>query len=227
MTNKAHPGDVIAEAMREQNLSANELARRSGVPQPTITRIINKQSSDPENATLGKIARALGKTVAQLRGEAPNLVEEGKPLYAVPNVKPAPPLKPVPMVSWEQLKQSLQSPKKAAAKNWGGESFMPMYTTRSVSRNAFALKLSDDTMESPQGSPSFPKGCTIVADPDVTAENGSYIIYSIAPHNELTFKQLVRDAGRDMLKPLNSRYPIIEKPEGKIVAVVVQLIMDF
>lgn len=55
-------GEILAEMMSERGFSHNELARRSGVPQPTITRIVN--GSEPEIATLKKLAPALGVDVS-------------------------------------------------------------------------------------------------------------------------------------------------------------------
>lgn len=58
-------------------ISANELARRTGVPQPTITRILKGESQDPDTATLAPLARYYSITVSQLRGEEP-LIRDAK-----------------------------------------------------------------------------------------------------------------------------------------------------
>jgi predicted transcriptional regulator len=44
--------------MADSGLSANELARRTGVPQPTITRFLN--GADMKLSTASKIAAQLG-----------------------------------------------------------------------------------------------------------------------------------------------------------------------
>jgi phage repressor protein C with HTH and peptisase S24 domain len=60
-------GDRLKQIMEEQNLTANALAEKSGVPQPTISRIVNGSHGDPRTKTLEKIASAVNYSVAQLR----------------------------------------------------------------------------------------------------------------------------------------------------------------
>lgn len=55
--------------VRGKKMSANELSRRSGVPQSTITRILNGDVKDPRTQQLSKIAGVFGVGVAELRGE--------------------------------------------------------------------------------------------------------------------------------------------------------------
>lgn len=60
-------GDRLKQIMEEQNLTANALAEKSGVPQPTISRIVNGSHGDPRTKTLEKIAAALNFSVSSLR----------------------------------------------------------------------------------------------------------------------------------------------------------------
>lgn len=60
-------GDRLKQIMEVQNLTANALAEKSGVPQPTISRIINGSHTDPRTKTLEKIAAALNYSVSDLR----------------------------------------------------------------------------------------------------------------------------------------------------------------
>lgn len=50
-----------------KDLTANELAGISGVPQPTISRILKGSHADPRTSTLDKLAHALGCTTEHLR----------------------------------------------------------------------------------------------------------------------------------------------------------------
>ena len=74
-----------------------------------------------------------------------------------------------------------------------------------VGPRAFALRIQGDSME-----PKFPVGAAIVVVPDVHAQQGDYVIVRLDGTDECTFKQLVEDAGKRFLKPLNPRYPLIE-----------------
>lgn len=53
----AHPGDLLQKLMDEHDISENALARATGVPQPTIHRILNKDSREPRRETLRPLAR--------------------------------------------------------------------------------------------------------------------------------------------------------------------------
>ncbi|RCX26292.1 S24 family peptidase [Thioalbus denitrificans] len=80
----------------------------------------------------------------------------------------------------------------------------------------FALQVLGDSM-----APEFPEGSIVVAEPDGVIESGRYVI---AMHNnEYIFRQLVMEGERQLLKPLNEAYPVLEMgPEDSIRAVVVQ-----
>lgn len=56
----------IKERREALGISQNELARRSGVKQATISDIENEKTTQPWIGTLAKIAAALGCTVEDL-----------------------------------------------------------------------------------------------------------------------------------------------------------------
>lgn len=64
--------DVLVALMnRDEIMSDNELARRSGLPQPTITRIRTGKTKDPETATIQALANYFKVTTSQMRGDQP------------------------------------------------------------------------------------------------------------------------------------------------------------
>ncbi len=80
-------GKRIAERMVEQGFSESELGRRSGVPQPTVHRIITGESSSPRQGNIEKIAKALGVS--------PNWLWTGKRDLVFPSKQTADDLLPV------------------------------------------------------------------------------------------------------------------------------------
>jgi len=44
-------------------MAQTELARRSGVPQPTINRILSGETGDPRGSTINKLRRVLGEDI--------------------------------------------------------------------------------------------------------------------------------------------------------------------
>jgi len=91
-----------------------------------------------------------------------------------------------------------------------------------ISKSGYALKVIGDSMTNPGPGRSYPSGCIIFVDPEVQAKTGDRVIARVPRTNEVTFKILAADAGRQFLRPINPQYPIIDITEetficGKIV----------
>jgi addiction module HigA family antidote len=54
-----HPGEILADELREMNISAAELARKLGVPANRITQILHGQRAITADTAL-RLARWLG-----------------------------------------------------------------------------------------------------------------------------------------------------------------------
>jgi len=59
-----------------------------------------------------------------------------------------------------------------------------------------------------------PDGCIIFVDPDDAGVvvSGDRVVARLSFGNTVTFKVYVEDGGRQLLKPLNSHYPMIDTP---------------
>ena len=141
------------------------------------------------------------------------------------NVAPARDLRnEVPLISWVQAGdwRNLEDNFHAGdAERW-------VATNASVGKHSFALRIVGDSMTNPGGAPSFPEGTIIIVDPEREASPGRYVVVRQKSDTECTFKQLVRDAGKHYLKPLNPRYPLLEMlPDAVICGVLVQAVIDF
>jgi len=77
----------------------------------------------------------------------------------------------------------------------------------SHSPQAFALRVRGDSMYNPQGRHSFRMGDIIYVDPRKETNNGSFVVANLAGTDEITFKQLVIEDGRNYLKALNPAWP--------------------
>lgn len=62
---------ILTELMARERLSDNDLAARTGVPQPTISRIKSGESRDPRDSTLRPLADYFRISISQLRGDVP------------------------------------------------------------------------------------------------------------------------------------------------------------
>lgn len=141
------------------------------------------------------------------------------------NVVDGPPLQmAVPLISWVQAGQweaVIDNLHAGDAEKW-------IHTTAHVGPHAYALRVVGDSMTNPSGAPSFPEGTIIILDPERPSDTGKFVVVRQKQGEECTFKQLVRDAGRWYLKPLNPRYPLLElADDAAVVGVLAQAILEF
>lgn len=68
--------------------------------------------------------------------------------------------------------------------------------------NTFAVRINGESME-----PRFKHGEIIFCDPSQQAHNGDYVIAKLSDENQATFKQLVIEDGKNMLKAANPNWP--------------------
>lgn len=201
-----------AEAARKLDMDDSQLSQIGGKHPtrnigPSLARRIEKAFRKPE----GWLDMPHAQLALQQRSDR--------------NVSPARDLQhEVPLISWVQ------------AGDWNNlvDTFQPgdaerwVATYAKVSKHAFALRVVGDSMTNPTGAPSFPEGTVIIVDPERAAQPGKFVVVRQNVDTECTFKQLVRDAGRHFLKPLNPRYPFLEMlPDAVITGVLVQAVMDF
>ena len=186
--------------MLEKDLSENELGRRSGVPQPTIHRILNGDSSTPRKGTLEKLARALSVTPEWLLfGPA-----HGNVLSVAQPYKEA---KEYPLISW------------VAAGVWtescdNGQPYERIATDVNAGPNGYWLEVQGDSMTPVQGN-GFTPGMRVLIKPEgFDLISGKFYIARLRTDGEKTLKQYVRDAGVEYLKPLNPDYQMLVMDES-------------
>jgi SOS-response transcriptional repressor LexA len=91
-----------------------------------------------------------------------------------------------------------------------------------MSRRAFALRVSGDSMLNPAGLPTFPEGIIIMVEPDLEAKAGDFVVVRCNGDEEATFKKLTRESGAFLLTPLNPRYPVVPLPPDAVICGVVR-----
>ncbi|WP_081785912.1 helix-turn-helix domain-containing protein [Halomonas sp. BC04] len=77
MTGLRTIGYRLRKLMDEHGISENELAKRSGVPQPSIHRIVNDKIKSPKYENVTKLARALGVSPEYLMHGEPSTDDTG------------------------------------------------------------------------------------------------------------------------------------------------------
>lgn len=180
--------------------SQSALSRASGVPQPTINRILKgKGTKGPETETVRKLAAACNVNFDWLNEDRGNMARA-----AQSNVELGPDIRgTVPVVSW------------ITAGHWAeiidlcapgvAEEWRPC--PRGHGNRTFALRIRGISMENLGGKHSYSHGDIIFVDPDRHAENGSHVIVRLDNEEEATFKQLAIEGNRKFLRALNPAWP--------------------
>lgn len=77
-------------------------------------------------------------------------------------------------------------------------------STHAGKARAFCLRVRGNSMYKPGGGPSYADGDIILVDPDREAKPGDRVIVRLDDQHEATFKQLLVEDGRKLLKALNT-----------------------
>ena len=124
----------------------------------------------------------------------------------------------VPLISWVQA-GAWQNQADPHLDNPGANELVA--TSYKAKAHTYALRVRGESME-----PKFPDGCIIIVEPEEHIVSGQFVIVR-QNGDEATFKQYIEDGSAMYLKPLNSRYPIMElKKDAVFCGVVKRMEMD-
>ncbi|MBF0214593.1 MAG: LexA family transcriptional regulator [Magnetococcales bacterium] len=211
--------DRIQTARKYASLTQKQLADRVGISQTAVHKLECGRSRssrrtvaialtcgvDPIWLDTGRGEMSLGGPP----GGGPGMsgVSEAAEGYRVPVIAR------IPLVTWEEAKaytpETAESHHPENVKAW-----IPVAPRTSA--KAYALEVPDDSME-----PEFTEGELIIVDPTMKAEHNRFLIARTSEDNRATLKQLIVHGARQYMKPLNSRYPLIEIQGELIVSGVV------
>lgn len=195
----------LREAREKAELSQDDVGKlfKPSISRAAVAQWEQEHGTQPEAWRLPILARAYQTSTDTLLGSSG--ARQNSPEYIVGNTAPGPELSTVPLLSWAQAGRFEPGGYPSSAGSGG----KLIYTSKRVSPRAYALIIRGDSMENPGSGPTFPEGCVIIVDPDKPAELGSFVVARFPQATEATFKQLVEDAGKRYLKPLNPQYPMI------------------
>lgn len=194
---------IIRDGRRRLGMSEQQFADAIGVSRGAVQQWEKADGTAPKRANQPRVAELLGISIAELvTGQA-----GGDAVAAARHVVPLLP-------DAEAYTYSTQG---------SDVSQMPRFyetvpVTVPVKRRTYALRVSGDSMVGDRGD-SFPEGSVIVVEPELAPQPGDYVI-AVDNEHQPTFKQLVRDGGEFLLKPLNPRYPIRPLADGQLIGVV-------
>lgn len=111
-------------------------------------------------------------------------------------------MKAVPLISWVQAGAWSDAADPYALGD--AEDWLPCPTKHGA--RTYCLRVRGESMFNPGGSPSYANGDIIFVDPDRDAKPGDRVVVRMDDHQEATFKQLVLEDGRMLLKALNPEW---------------------
>lgn len=214
--------DRLKHALDIRELSQSELARQVGIKPQAIQYLCREGTRSVHSVKIAEILNINAKWLTDGVGnmeyddyvneiDANNNVVRLRINADANNTKQGPQIKgEVPLISWVSAGMWQE-----AIDNFhpgDGERMIP--ATVPVGAHTFALKVMGDSME-----PEFMEGDIIIIEPDLEAIHTDYVIARNG-NNEVTFKQLWKESGEWLLKPLNERYKIKPLGDSEIIGVV-------
>jgi SOS-response transcriptional repressor LexA len=178
------------------------VAKKAGVSQSTVSRMV-AGAVDPQSDSLRRVCEALSLPLSMF-------LDAGSSAAAPALAKDS---RTVPLISLVQAGGFGETVDPYQPGDGSDSLICPVR----CGPRTFALRVDGESME-----PRYHHGDIIYVDPDVPATHGSDVVVRLEDSNEATFKQLVIEGKRRYLKPLNTRFPILEiTTAARIVGVVI------
>lgn len=172
---------TLKRLLFEKDMRPIDLARELNMQPPTLHRMVTGKCTRPAKESLNSIAEFFNVSFDQLVGDKPlSTIISGEvtPAGSTSNAQA------IPVIPWDKLPNDFQSEQKIFV--------------LSVSGDAFAVDTPDHSME-----PIFPKGATLIFDPQVTPSDRDYVLVRLDKPSVYTFRQLLIDATKRFIKALN------------------------
>lgn len=177
--------DILTRLMFQKKLRVAELSRKTGVSQPTLQRMVTGTIENPHYSSIAPLADYFNITVDQIKGQRP--IPWLYPMNSEESGWTA-----IPLLAWteltENLTQNINYDKKHEV----------VFTDSPVSKNSFALKVQDASME-----PLFTKETLLIIDPNRVPNDRSYIVALLKISSVAIFRQLLIDGPNRYLKSIS------------------------
>lgn len=189
--------------MSVTDLSEAKLSRRTGVPQPTLHKVLSGKTADPRVSTVQAIAQYFNISTDSL------IVSSPLPENTVPTMQS------IPICSWHECIAAFKKdpPPDCAT-----------VVTEYIAESAFAL-----VAKSSMGA-HYPNGSLLVVHPSLPPQDGDFLIVHIKNSEEVSMRKLAVDGP---VKNLLSIYapdglaPIVLDKKVQVLGVVVKSIFNF
>ncbi|MBF0146111.1 MAG: helix-turn-helix domain-containing protein [Magnetococcales bacterium] len=197
----------IKQARKHAGLTQKELADKVGISQTAIhklegggSRSSRKTISIALTCGVDPIWLDTGRGEMALSGTSSYSTHEDHDHASGEFQRTFPLIARIPLISWDELAKFCG----ASKEDFNPEVISWIPVAPKASERCFAMKVPDDSME-----PEFSEGEIIIIDPTREGSHNQFLV-AHEGNNRPTFKQLIHHSDHRYLKPLNSRYPLIE-----------------
>jgi transcriptional regulator with XRE-family HTH domain len=199
----------LLELMRNKNMTIQALSKEAGVAVGTIQKLISDPSCNPTIASIEAVCNVLDVSVSEIIGQEERLNTLNS--------------SSVFLLDWEELPITLLNIQSLSEK--GNKEREIIKTPCPVSKNSFALRMSDNSM-----LPLFPQHTILIFDHEKTPKDDNYVLVQMHNYQNVIFKQLVIDEPFKYLVSINPLFKdsVIKLEAGdKIFAVLIQSQMHY
>jgi len=173
----------------KNNISEAQLARSTGLPQPTIHRLISGDTLDPRISTLQILADYFNVTLDYLVAKSP-LLPESQMKLVQRNSQSL-----LPIIEWHNIATFLHDSKQFLGKN-SLTDWVP--TELQLAENAFAVRSRSCW------KPNFETDTVIIIKPTTLVRDGNLALIHFIKENEFSLRKLIIDGNTKFLEPINS-----------------------
>ena len=197
--------------MEECDIDDAQLARETGVPASTISRMRINSSANPTASTLRPISKFFSISISQLLGDEP-LPKERLPGTHNPTYYTS---ARMPVIEWDWILNWVET----GSENIKDKLQTWISTEKEVSPNSFALIIPTDSF-----GLAFRKGSTIIVDPSQPPVDGDLILVKNDIDKNILLKQILMDGYEAYMRSVNpeikSVVPLAE--DYKIIGTVIE-----
>lgn len=194
------------------DLTLSDLAKATGIPQPTLHHIAEGKTKKPRRQALEALATFFAVSIPQLTGTLPlssNIPDSIKQSFKISTV---------PLIDWELAKYWKRD-------NHDCSQFREIILDKSMDENAFALQLHDASME-----PLIQENSILIFDPTKSPKERDFVLVHLEKSNTMVCNRLFIDNKNLYLKQdkIDGDAILVKLniPKDKIIATLTQIRLE-
>lgn len=196
--------ELAAEAGGKLRAAYRAIATSTGLDEEYIYQLYKgvKKTLGPDAAKAIARAYANGRPMNWIDLPPTSTMVRQDPSRPREHERKSVPASPVPLISWQRAALWADQSDPAVL----GEVEEWLHCPAKHGARTYCLRVRGDSMHNPSGKPSYADGDIIFVDPDRAVEPGDRVIVRLADQQDATFKQLLLEDGRKLLKALNPEW---------------------